>query len=146
MPRRCEVIADNSTLSNFAHSGHFGVLQRLFPGGVWTTAEVISEIERGVDRYPELQTILDAQGKWLRVVEELTSKEAGERQRLISQYRGVRQGADSGILAVAKVRDWVVMTDDERGGKGMVGVAKQEGLSVIRTIDLKSYPGEAHHV
>jgi predicted nucleic acid-binding protein len=130
------MIADNSTLSNFARSSHFAMLLRLFPEGLWTTADVIAEIERGVGKYPALQAIMDSQGEWLRVVEELTPGEAVTRQQLISRHRGIRRGADSGILAVARARGWTVLTDDYRAGKGMVAVARQEGLAVMGTKDL----------
>ena len=79
---------------------------------------------------------MDSQGEWLRVVEELTPGEAATRQQLISHHRGIRRGADSGVLAVAKARRWGVLTDDYRAGKGMVAVARQEGLTVISTKDV----------
>ncbi|MEM0503616.1 MAG: hypothetical protein QXT58_02795, partial [Archaeoglobaceae archaeon] len=52
------------------------------------------------------------------------------------QYAGIRKGADAAVLAVAKVRNWVVLTDDDREGKGMVSIARQEGIKVLRSQEL----------
>lgn len=131
-----ETIADTSLLSNFARSGHLDLLKRLFPNGVWVTEGVREEIAKGVAKYPELQELLEAEDLWLKVVKELEPSEERERQRLQKQYAGIRKGADAAVLAVAKVRNWVVLTDDDREGKGMVSIARQEGIKVLRSQEL----------
>lgn len=58
-----DVVADSSTLSNFARSSHFDLLLQLFPAGLWATLPVIAEIQQGVDRgYTDLAVVLAAQG------------------------------------------------------------------------------------
>ena len=127
-----EAIADNSTLSNFARSGHLDLLQKIFHCGVWTTAGVIAELERGVAKYPELQQLLNAQGSWLKVVEELSEQELQIQGQLMGQYPSIRRGADSSVLAVAKSRNWLVLTDDE----AMAKVAHREGVRVLGTAEI----------
>jgi len=127
-----EAIADNSTLSNFARSGHLDLLQKIFPCGVWTTAEVIAELERGVAKYPQLQQLLNAQGSWLKVVEKLSEQELQIQGQLMERYPSIRRGADSSVLAVAKSRNWLVLTDDE----AMAKVAQREGIKVLGTAEI----------
>jgi len=128
-----EPIADTCLLSNFARSGHWELLKRLFPEGMWTTSRVILEVERGVAKYPELRCILDAvPAKWLKVVEELETKEVQEMKRLGTRHAGIRRGADASLLAVAKVRGWILLTDDA----GLCEVAKQEGVKFLKSADL----------
>ncbi len=130
-----DVIADNSTLSNFARSEHFDVLQNLFRSGIWTTALVIAEIERGLGKHPSLQSIIDAQSQWLHVIEDLEDAEDQQMQALQAAHRRL-SATDASILAVAKERGWTVLTDDNRGGKGMQFVAQQEGVPFWSTLDL----------
>lgn len=132
MASSSEVIADNSTLSNFARSGHLNLLRQLFPNGIWTTSEVIAEIKRGVAKYPSLKSLLSAWKTWLKVISRLKRDELQIQQHLKRQYTSIREGADSSVLAVAKARSWIVMTDDE----GMIKVARQEGIQVLGTADL----------
>ena len=127
-----EAIADNSTLSNFARSGHLDLLQKIFPCGVWTTAEVIAELERGVAKYPQLQQLLNAQGSWLKVVGRLNEQELQIQGQLMERYPSIRRGADSSVLAVAKSRNWLVLTDDE----AMAKVAQREGIKVLGTAEI----------
>lgn len=127
-----EAIADNSTLSNFARSGHLDLLQKIFPQGVWTTAEVVAELERGAGKYPELLELLNAQSSWLKVVEKLSPKELEIQRQLREQHPSIRRGADSSVLAVAKSRSWLVLTDDG----AMKKVAEREGIGVLGTIDI----------
>ncbi len=96
----------------------------------------MEEIEAGCPKYPELSELLAAKDVWLKVVQELEPEEELERQRLQNQYTGIRKGADATVLAVAKVRKWTVLTDDDRKGKGMVAVAGREGIRVLRSKDL----------
>lgn len=131
-----EIIADTSLLSNFARSGHLDLLKRLFPNGVWVTKGVQEEIARGVTKYPELQELLETEDLWLKVVKELEPSEEQEKQRLQKQYAGIRKGADAAVLAVAKVRKWKVLTDDDRWGKGMVSIAKRENIGILRSQEL----------
>ena len=131
-----ETIAHTSLLSNFARSGHLDLLKQLFPNGVWVTEGVQEEIARGVAKYPELQGLSETEDLWLKVVKELELGEEQERQRLQGQYTGIRKGADAAVLAVAKVRNWKVLTDDDREGKGMVSIARQEGIEVFRSQEL----------
>lgn len=123
-----EIIADTSLLSNFARSGHLDLLQRLFPEGVWVTEKVREEIARGIDKYPELRALLNLEDSWLKVVKEMELGEEEERKRLQERYTGIRKGADATVLAVAKRRNWTVLTDDE----GMFSIAMREGIKVLR--------------
>lgn len=45
-------------------------------------------------------------------------KRGKRKQRLQGQYAAIRKGADATVLAVAKVRNWVLLTDDDRVGNG----------------------------
>jgi hypothetical protein len=100
-----EAIADNSTLSNFARSGHLGLLQKIFLQGVWTTAEVVAELERGAGKYPELLELLNAQSSWLKVVEELSPLRLANTEGLHDPSRARQIKADMEAKARFRVKD-----------------------------------------
>jgi predicted nucleic acid-binding protein len=127
-----DVIADNTTLSNFARSSYWSLLEQLFPQGIWTPGDVIEEIERGIPKYPDLKKILHSQSQWLRVIEMLRPREEGVKYEFLRRYRTIGRGADSSVLAIAKVRGYTVLTDD----KAMVKVAQMERISVLKTSHL----------
>ncbi len=136
LPPGTEVVVDTTVLSHFARSGHLDLLRRLFPNGLWTTSDVIGELTEGARKYPELKEVLDATSSWLRVIDDLTESEHELSEELRRNYRHIRKGADAPILAVAKERKFHVFTDDNRKGKGMKFVARQEEIPLLTTQDL----------
>ncbi|MFZ8831198.1 MAG: PIN domain-containing protein [Thermodesulfobacteriaceae bacterium] len=125
-------IVDSSTLSNFARAGYLNLLKTLFHAGLLTTSDVIEEIERGSEKYPELQTVLNELNLWLKVVDELTEEEQSLIRNLRITHEEFEEGADASLLAVAKERNLVLITDDEDLKK----VAEQEGVEVVGTVEI----------
>jgi len=125
-------IVDSSTLSNFVRAGYLNLLKTLFHAGILTTSDVIEEIERGSEKYPELWTVLDEQNLWLKVVDELTEKEQSLIRNLRITHEEFEEGADASLLAVAKKRNLVLITDD----KYLKKVAEQEDVKVVGTVEI----------
>ncbi len=125
-------IVDSSTLSNFARAGYLNLLKTIFHAGLLTTSDVIEEIERGSEKYPELQTVLNELNLWLKVVDELTEEEQSLVRNLKITHKEFEEGADASLLAVAKERNLVLITDD----KYLKKVAEQEGVKVVGTMEI----------
>jgi predicted nucleic acid-binding protein len=125
-------IVDSSTLSNFSRAGHLNLLKTLFHVGLLTTSDVIEEIERGSEKYPELRTSLNEQNLWLKVVDELTEEEQSLIRNLIITHEEFEEGADASLLAVAKERNLVLITDDRYLKK----VAEQQDVKVVGTVEI----------
>jgi len=125
-------IVDSSTLSNFARAGYLNLLKAIFHAGLLTTSDVVEEIERGSEKYPELRTVLNEQNFWLKVVDELTEKEQTLIRNLRTTHEEFEEGADASLLAVAKERNLVLITDD----KYLKKVAEQEGVKVVGTLEI----------
>jgi predicted nucleic acid-binding protein len=125
-------IIDSSTLSNFARAGYLKLLKKLFHAGLLTTSDVIEEIKRGSEKYPELRTILNEQNLWLKVVDELTEEEQSLIRNLRITHEEFEEGADASLLAVAKERNLVLITDD----KYLKKVAEQEDVKVVGTVEI----------
>jgi len=125
-------IVDSSTLSNFVRAGYLNLLKTIFHAGLLTTSDVIEEIERGSEKYPELQTVLNELNLWLKVVDELTEKEQSLIRNLRITHEEFEEGADASLLAGAKERNLVLITDDEDLKK----VAEQEGVEVVGTVEI----------
>jgi predicted nucleic acid-binding protein len=125
-------IVDSSTLSNFARAGHLNLLKTLFHVGLLTTSNVIEEIERGSEKYPELRTVLNERNLWLKVVDELTEEEQSLIRNLRITHEEFEEGADASLLAVAKERNLVLITDD----KYLKKVAEQEDVKVVGTVEI----------
>ncbi len=125
-------IVDSSTLSNFARAGYLNLLKTLFHAGLLTTSNVIEEIERGSEKYPELRTVLNEQNLWLKVVDELTEEERSMIRNLRITHKEFEAGADASLLAVAKERNLVLITDDRYLKK----VAEREGVKVVGTVEI----------
>ncbi len=132
MSKRPEIIADTSTLSNFARSGWWWVLERLFPEGMFTPDDVMVEIEKGIEKGYELGAVVEAQGNWLEVIEVLSDTEVTILQRLKTKYRAIRQGAEGTVLAIAGVRQLACLMDD----KAAIRAARELGIAVITTYDV----------
>ena len=98
----------------------------------------MAELERGAEKYPELQELLNSQCSWLKVVKELSPVELEVQRQLKEQYPSIRRGADSSVLAVAKSQGWLVLTDDE----AMRKVAQREGVKVLGTADILKLAGQ----
>jgi Predicted nucleic acid-binding protein, contains PIN domain len=125
-------IVDSSTLSNFARAGYLNLLKTLFHAGLLTTSDVIEEIERGSEKYPELRTVLNELNLWLKVVDELTEEEQSLIRNLRITHEEFEEGADASLLAVAKKRNLVLITDD----KYLKKVAEQEDVKVVGTVEI----------
>jgi len=125
-------IVDSSTLSNFARAGYLNLLKTLFHASLLTTSDVIEEIERGSEKYPELRTVLNERNLWLKVVDELTEEEQSLIRNLRITYEEFEEGADASLLAVAKERNLMLITDD----KYLKKVAEQKGVKVIGTVEI----------
>jgi predicted nucleic acid-binding protein len=125
-------IVDSSTLSNFARAGYLNLLKTIFHAGLLTTSDVIEEIERGSEKYPELRMILNELNSWLKVVDKLTEEEQSLIRNLRITHEEFEEGADASLLAVAKERSLVLITDDEYLKK----VAEREGVKVVGTVEI----------
>jgi predicted nucleic acid-binding protein len=125
-------IVDSSTLSNFVRAGYLNLLKTLFHAGLLTTSDAIEEIERGSEKYPELQTVLNELNLWLKIVDELTEKEQRLIRNLRITYEEFEEGADASLLVVAKERSLVLITDD----KYLKKVAEREGVKVVGTVEI----------
>ena len=125
-------IVDSSTLSNFARAGYLNLLKTLFHAGLLTTSDVIEEIERGSEKYPELRTVLNERNLWLKVVDELTEEERSLIRNLRITHKEFEDGADASLLAVAKKRNLVLITDD----KYLKKIAEQEDVKVVGTVEI----------
>jgi len=125
-------IVDNSTLSNFVRAGYLNLLKTLFHAGLLTTSDVIEEIEQGSEKYPELRTVLNEQNLWPKVVDELTEEEQSLIRNLRITHEEFEEGADASLLAVAKERNLVLITDDRYLKK----VAEQEDVKVVGTVEI----------
>jgi predicted nucleic acid-binding protein len=93
---------------------------------------VIKEIERGSEKYPELRMVLNELNLWLKVVDELTEEEQSLIRNLRITHEEFEEGADASLLAVAKERNLVLITDD----KYLKKVAEQEGVKVVGTVEI----------
>jgi predicted nucleic acid-binding protein len=125
-------IVDNSTLSNFVRAGYLNLLKTIFHAGLLTTSDVIEEIERGSEKYPELRMVLNELNLWLKVVDELTEEEQSLIRNLRITHEEFEEGADASLLAVAKERNLVLITDD----KYLKKVAEQEDVKVVGTVEI----------
>ncbi|WP_156916202.1 PIN domain-containing protein [Thermocrinis ruber] len=125
-------IVDSSTLSNFARAGYLNLLKTIFHAGLLTTSDVIEEIERGSEKDPELRMVLNELNLWLKVVDELTEEEQSLIRNLRITHEEFEDGADASLLAVAKERSLVLITDD----KYLKKVAEQEGVKVDGTVEI----------
>jgi Predicted nucleic acid-binding protein, contains PIN domain len=125
-------IVDSSTLSNFARAGYLNLLKTLFHAGLLTTSDVIEEIERGSKKYSKLRAVLNEQNLWLKVVDELTEEEQSLIRKLRTIHKEFEEGADASLLAVAKERNLVLITDD----KYLKKVAEQEEVKVVGTVEI----------
>jgi predicted nucleic acid-binding protein len=125
-------IVDSSTLSNFARAGYLNLLKTLFHAGLLTTSDVIEEIERGSEKYPELRTVLNERNLWLKVVDKLTKEEQSLIRSLRITHEKFEEGADASLFAVAKERNLVLITDD----KYLKKISEREGVKVVGTVEI----------
>ena len=132
MSKRTEIIADTSTLSNFARSGWWWVLEKVFPEGMLTPDDVMEEIEKGIEKGYELGAIVEAWGKWLEVIEALSDSEVAMLQQLRTEYKAICQGAEATVLAIAGIRELTCLIDD----KAAIRAARDQGIAVITTYDV----------
>ncbi|AHE96855.1 hypothetical protein THERU_05130 [Thermocrinis ruber] len=93
---------------------------------------MIEEIERGSEKDPELRMVLNELNLWLKVVDELTEEEQSLIRNLRITHEEFEDGADASLLAVAKERSLVLITDD----KYLKKVAEQEGVKVDGTVEI----------
>jgi len=130
--QRPETIADTSTLSNFARSGWWWLLEKMFPKGMFTTDDVMEEIEKGIDKGYDLNSVIKARGNWLEIIETLNNNEVTVLKQLRKEYKSIRQGAEATVLAIAKVRELTCLVDD----KVAIRAAREQNISVITTHDI----------
>ncbi|OGC02499.1 hypothetical protein A2V82_02050 [candidate division KSB1 bacterium RBG_16_48_16] len=144
-----ECIANTTVISNFSFVGGLEVLEKLF-SVVYITPEVREEIIRGLQEgYPFLESALKqikiSRG-WLRLV----AFETEEEQANYYQFCIKLHSGEASCLAIAKNRNWLLLTDDQAARKlakssrmelsGTIGIlalaAKQEIISVAEADDL----------
>ncbi len=126
------LVADNSTLSNFARSGHLDLLTTLIPQGVWVPAKVIEEIRKGVRKYPALQKLLDLQGTWIKEIPPEKEPSFERVAHLREQFRRIRKGADAWVIAGAENLKTSVLSDDQ----GILKTCRHLGIPVLTTPQL----------
>jgi len=130
--KRPEIVADTSTLSNFARSGWWWVLEKVLPEGMFIPDDVLEEIEKGIERGYDLNAITEARGNWLEVIESLSDSEVSILKQLRKEYSSIRQGAEATVLAIAKVRKLICLMDDRTG----IRAAREQNIMVITTYDV----------
>ena len=125
-------VADNSTLSNFARSGHLDLLKTLIPQGVWAPAKVIEEIRKGVQKYPSLRKLLDLQGTWIKEIPPEKEPPIERVAQLQKRFRRIRKGADAWVIASAEILKTSVLSDDQ----GILKTCRHLGIPILTTPQL----------
>jgi len=126
------LVFDTSVLSPFARAGLLGLLERITAGHLrHVTRDVLDELSRGTDRWPELGAV--AASGWLQPVK---VESVGEfvvfavcSQRLVSGSRNVGECA---TLAWAEVHGAVAVTDDQVA----YDLGRERGIPVVRSLRL----------
>ena len=106
-----EIVFDTTILSNFARIGQCQWLERMYVDRAWTTLMVVEEIQHGIEvGYSELTDVQRALAPtgWLAV----TAPENGEEQCIYVRQLAALGSGEASCLAVARVRDMVLATDD----------------------------------
>jgi len=131
-------IADTTVLSNFAHVRQPSLLRQLFPS-LGSPVSVFGELSRGV----RSGLVPKCDWTWLEIIP-LTAAENAHAAELLS----VLERGEADCLAIAKARDWVVLTDDRDARKaaallgleisgtlGCLDLLVQEGLLELNAAD-----------
>jgi len=129
-----KVIANTTILSNFAAVGRLDLLRDLL-GEVYLTTEVYAEIQDGLaegcDFYAGIEAFLHplAADGWLK----LTSLEGDDERRLFGRLPKALHHGEASCLAIAAVRDWALLSDDDRARKaaGDLGVIVSGTLGAL---------------
>jgi predicted nucleic acid-binding protein len=128
------VIADTTVLSNFAAAGCLSLLHELL-GEVYISTEVYAEVQDGLANGYLFYAGIDAHvhplaaDGWLR----LTSLEGDAERRLFGNLPRSLHPGEASCLAVAALRGWALLSDDERARKaaGTLGVLVSGTLGVL---------------
>lgn len=125
------IIIDTTVVSNFASIGQLDLLQQLY-GSLYLSTEVYDEIERGREEgyrfYEGIEAFIFpfAEEGWL----QLTGMINQEELRLFGELPSRLHSGEKSCLAIAYVRDLVVLTDDRAARKE----AKRRQIPVSGTI------------
>ncbi len=109
------VIANTTVISNFASVGQLSLLRDLFER-VEIPVEVLEEIEQGLDEgyrfYQAVKTVISPPAKsgWIHLTATLTEEELRLRWSLSSALHS----GEASCIAIAKQRNWLLLTDDRR--------------------------------
>lgn len=120
-----ELLFDTTVFSNFARIEKLELLWK-FSQKISTTREVISEVEKGIEKVPKLASIIGAQeGGKIRIVS--TIKE--ETILFMDELRedGVLGKGEISLMGIAKEKNAIFVTDD----KGATNKAKSLGVNIL---------------
>ena len=107
------VISNTTVLSNFASIYQLDVLRQLF-GTIYISTEVYEEIQHGLDENYEFYNVIEGlirppnQSGWLA----MTSMVDDQEINLFSQMPARLHRGETSCIAIAKRRDWLLLTDD----------------------------------
>lgn len=124
-----KVVVDTCTYSNFARTGTLWILEKLHKERLKVTSLVLAEIEKGQKQFPDLGIISKSIEKGaVEAISDLSEEEFslfGKLPRSLSE-------SDKSCLVVAKVRKWILATDDEK----VLKEAKKLKVDTKETVDI----------
>lgn len=125
-----ELFFDTTVLSNFARIERLPLLWK-FSSKINTTKEVIEEIEKGIAKRPQLNTILEAHERGKIRLCSTTNEETILFMNGL-RIEGVLGKGEISLIGVAKETNAIFATDD----KGATNKARRLG---VKTLDAKEY-------
>jgi predicted nucleic acid-binding protein len=116
------VLADNTILSNFVLIGREDILNKVFKNSLFTTEEVVEEIQQGENR----GVLPKGDWRWVKVLKVETAQE-----KFLFQLFSLSLGkGESSCLSIATTRNCKMLTDDLDARK----LAQRKGIPVSGTI------------
>jgi predicted nucleic acid-binding protein len=105
------IISNTTVISNLSRIGCLDLLRQLY-GDVFLSVEVYQEIQRGFEEgytfYEGIDDIVEPKDGWLRLTA-LTGQEI----EIFSQMPARLHAGEASSLAIAELRDWMLLTDDK---------------------------------
>lgn len=123
-------VADTCVLSNFGLTRKLRLLRLAFPRVLAAELSIL-ELERGAEKRPELQAVVEAcTGGAVKIIDDLTDEELG----IFASLPRALGDADKAGLSIAKTRSCTLLTDDKR----LRTACAEQAVSVAGTPDLLS--------
>lgn len=126
-----ELFVDTSVFSNFASIEKLDLLWK-FSNNIFTTREVISEIERGIWKKPQLSSIIEAQEKGkIEIVSSFNEGTFLLMDKLRSE--GILGKGEISLIGISKERDAIFVSDDKQA----TNKAKVLGIKILSNKDYR---------